>query len=91
MLPPRGEFIGKWAIVKSSQRRPRCSCFGIGQRRVEHNELYIDVDTYKHYWAARKAGLDWRADTHTSWKLYFTGQKRRPFEAQDKQDRRTPY
>jgi len=84
MLSPRGEFIGKWAIVKSSQRRPRCSCFGIGQRRVEHNELYIDVDTYKHYWAARKAGLDWRADTHTSWQLYFTAQKRR-------QDLRTPY
>jgi len=43
MLSPRGEFIGKWAIVKSSQRRPRCSCFGIGQRRVGHNELYIDL------------------------------------------------
>ena len=43
MRSPRGESIGKWPIVKRSQGRPRCSCFGIGQRRVEHNELYIDL------------------------------------------------
>ena len=42
MLPPRGEFIGKWAIVKSSQRRS-VFYFGTVQGSVEHNELRIDI------------------------------------------------
>jgi hypothetical protein len=42
MLPPRGESIGKWAIVKRSQRRSSFY-FGTAQGRVDHKELYIDI------------------------------------------------